>query len=105
MPGSSTALGRMGARNDAPIRVAFRQQYGVGAQDDVDFAAQWLACAIPYRRFACILADTCARLGADVVCYTFIVVDFHHLLLADLSAHSAIGLFCAFHRGVSCPGS
>ena len=89
MPGSQTALGRAGARNNAPVHIAFRQRNGVGAQDDVDFAAQWLAYAIPCRRFACILADTCARLGADVVCYSFIVVDFHHLLLADLSAHSA----------------
>ena len=92
MPGSTTALGRAGARNSAPARVAFRQQNGVGAQDNVDFAAQWLAYAIPCRRFADALADNCARLGADVVCYTFTVADSHHLLLADLPAHSAIGL-------------
>ena len=67
MPGSQTALGRMGARSSAPARIAFRQRNGVGAQDDVDFAAQWLAYAIPCRRFADILADACARLGADVV--------------------------------------
>ena len=29
----------------------------------------------------------CARLGADVVRYSFIVVDLHHLLLASLPAH------------------
>ncbi len=67
MPGSQTALGRMGARNSAPARIAFRQRNGVGAQDDVDFAAQWLAYAIPCRRFADILADAYARLEADVV--------------------------------------
>ena len=89
MPGSTTALSRTGARNNAPTRVAFRQRYGVGAQNDVDFAAQWLAYAIPYRRFADVLADNCARLGADVVCYTFIAADFHRLLLAGLPAHSA----------------
>ena len=89
MPGSTTAPGRTGARNSAPVRIAFRQRYSVGAQNDVDFAAQWLAYAIPYRRFADILADTCARLGADVVCYSFIVVDLHHLLLAGLPAHTA----------------
>ena len=88
MPGSSTAQSRMSARNNAPSRIAFRQENGVGAQDDVDFAAQWLAYAIPYRRFADALADNCARLGADVVCYSFIVADFHHLLLAGLPAHS-----------------
>ena len=68
MPGSTTALGRMSACNSALIRFAFRQQNGVGTQKKADFAAQWLAYAIPYRRFAGILADTCARLGADVVC-------------------------------------
>jgi hypothetical protein len=88
MPGSQTALGRAGARNNAPVRVAFRNQNSVGAQNDVDFAAQWLACAIPCRRFAGILTDACARLGADVDCYAFIVVDSHHLLLAGLPAHS-----------------
>ena len=68
MPGSQTAPGRMSARDSAPNRIAFHQENGVGAQDDVDFAAQWLAYAIPYRRFAEVLADNCARLGADVVC-------------------------------------
>jgi hypothetical protein len=57
-----------------------------GAQDDVDFAAQWLSYAIPCRRFAGFLPDTCARLGADVVCYT--AADFHHPLLAGLPAYS-----------------
>ena len=90
MPGSTTALSRTGARNNAPTRVAFRQRYGVGAQNDVDFAAQWLAYAIPYRRFAHALTGADARLGADVVCYSFIAVDSHHLLLAGLPAHSGI---------------
>jgi len=88
MPGSTTALGQAAARNNAPTRVAFRQRYGVGAQNDVDFAAQWLAYAIPCRRFADALADNCARLGADVVRYTFTAVDSHHLLLAGLPAHT-----------------
>ncbi len=86
MPGSPTTPGRMGARSSAPIRVAFRLFDSVGARD-WDFVAQWLAYAIPCRRFADVLADTCARLGADVVCYAFIAVDFHHLLLAGLPAH------------------
>jgi hypothetical protein len=67
MPGSTTALGRAGTRNNVPVHIAFHQQYGVGTQNVVDFAAQWLAYAIPYRRFADALTDTCARLGADVV--------------------------------------
>jgi len=41
----------------------------------------------PCRRFADILADADARLGADVVRYTFIVADLHRLLLAGLPAH------------------
>jgi hypothetical protein len=59
----------------------------VGAQYFISIAAQWLACTYPCRRFADILADACARLGADAVRYTFIVVDLHHLLLAGLPAH------------------
>src|SRR6266404_8779674 len=50
-------------------------------------AAQWLAYALPYRRFVAVLADVNARLGADVGRYSFIVVDLHHLLLAGLPAH------------------
>ena len=68
MPGSTTALGRAGARNSAPVHIAFRLQNSVGAQNKADFAAQWLAYALPCRRFADVLADNCARLGADVVC-------------------------------------
>src|SRR5262245_66199403 len=52
------------------------------------FAAQWLAYALPCRRFADALAGACARLGADVGCYSFIAVDLHHLLLAGLPAHA-----------------
>jgi hypothetical protein len=32
------------------------------------FAAQWLACTLPCRRFAGLLAVACARLGADMGC-------------------------------------
>jgi hypothetical protein len=51
----------------------------------VSFAAQWLACALPYRRFARTLAGTGARLGADADRYSFIAVDSHHLLLAGFT--------------------
>ena len=91
MPGSQTTPGRAGACNSAPGRVAFHPKNSVGAREQTDFAAQWLAYAIPCRRFADALADTCARLGGDVVCYTFIVVDLHHLLLAGLPPHSLFG--------------
>src|SRR6202162_6744060 len=43
---------------------------------------------LPCRRFADALADARARLGADVGRYSFIAVDFHHILLAGLPAHS-----------------
>ena len=91
MPGSPTTPGRPGAHDDAPVRVAFRQEKGVGTRNYANFVAQWLACAIPYRRFADILADACARLGANVDRYSFIAVDFHHILLASLLAHSQTG--------------
>src|SRR5206468_402886 len=51
------------------------------------FAARWLACTLPCRRFAPGLAADNARLGADAVRYSFIAVDSHHLLLAGLPAH------------------
>ena len=46
MSGSQTAPGRKGARNSASVHIGFRQRYGVGAQNDVDFAAQWLAMIV-----------------------------------------------------------
>ena len=54
------------------------------------FAAQWLACALPYRRFAVILADAGARLRVDVGRYSFIVMDFHHLLFAGFTGAPTI---------------
>ncbi len=57
-----------GRSPDAPGRVAFRHRNNVGTRDDRTFAAQWLACLLPCRRFARALADTPARLGADVGC-------------------------------------
>jgi hypothetical protein len=87
MPGSPTTPGRSGARDGAPARVAFRSINNVGTRDELTFVAQWLACALPYRRFAATLADGDARLGADAGRYSFIVSDLHQLLLAGLPAH------------------
>jgi hypothetical protein len=87
MPGSSTTPGRPGARIDVPVRVAFRLRNGVGAQDMNLYEAQWLAYALPYRRFAAALTDCDARLGADMDRYSFIVSDLHRLLVAGLPAH------------------
>lgn len=58
------------------------------------FAAQYPAYARPYRLLVCLLTETSARLGADVVRYSFIAVDSHHLLLASLPAHSH-GFWCS----------
>ena len=52
MPGSSTTPGRTDARAVAPIRIAFHFRHSVGTRDEISFAAQWLAYALPYRRFA-----------------------------------------------------
>jgi hypothetical protein len=87
MPGSSTTPGCPSACVGALGHIAFRYTDSVGTRNQFSIAAQWLACTFPYRRFADILADACARLGANVVRYSFIVVDLHHLLLAGLPAH------------------
>src|SRR5216683_2208003 len=87
VPGSTTTLGRPRACDSARRRIAFRYTDSVGTQNQFSIAAQWLACMYPCRRFADTLADGCARLGADVVRYSFIARDLHPLLLAGLPAH------------------
>src|SRR5215469_17514699 len=54
----SDHAGSAGHSHRAPLRVAFRDQYGVGIPDITTFAAQWLAYAIPCQRFARHLAVT-----------------------------------------------
>ncbi len=88
MPGSATTPDRTATRARAPVHVAFRDLKRVGLRDNTSFAAQWLACALPCRRFALTLADDNARLGAEADRYSFLVVDLHHLLPAGLPAHS-----------------
>lgn len=87
MPGSTTTPGRLSTRVGALSRLAFRYTDSVGTRKLFSIAAQWLACTYPCRRFADTLADACARLGADVVRYSFIAEDLHPLLLAGLPAH------------------
>ena len=82
VPGSPTTPGWVSARDDAPVHFAFRDSDHVGTQNYLAFAAQWLAHALPYRRFADTLADANARLGADADRYSFTVGDFHLLLFA-----------------------
>jgi hypothetical protein len=66
MPGSPTTPDRADARTSAPVRFAFRLRNGVGIREERFYAAQWLACTLPCRRFADFLAEVYARLGADV---------------------------------------
>src|SRR6516162_6097761 len=98
MPGSSTTPGWPSARVGALGHIAFHYTDSVGTRDQFSIAAQWLACTFPCRRFADILADACARLGADVGRYSFIAVDLHHLLLAGLPAHPWKNAFCRVRR-------
>ena len=93
MPGSSTTPGHTDARTSAPVRVAFRPFNSVGTRNHVSFAAQWLACALHYRRFARTLAGTGTRLGADADRYSFIAADFHPLLLAGFTGAPNVTLF------------
>jgi hypothetical protein len=87
MPSSPTTPSCPSACVSALSHVAFRYTDSVGTRNLFSIAAQWLACTCPDRRFADTLADACARLGVDVVRYSFIAVDLHHLLLAGLPAH------------------
>jgi hypothetical protein len=48
------------------VRIAFRLANNVGTRNHDYFAAQWLAYALPCRRFAAVFADVNARLGAGV---------------------------------------
>ncbi len=82
MPVSLTPPGRRVARDGAASRVALRRGNSVGTRYEFPIVAQWLAYAFPCRRFADILAEVRARLGADVVRYSFIAADLHRLLLA-----------------------
>src|SRR5256885_9578681 len=60
MPGSSTTPGRSDLAMVRPKRVAFRARNSVGTRG-LAFAAQWLAYALPCRRFAGVLTDANAR--------------------------------------------
>ena len=88
MPGSPTTPDRPGTRDHVrrPSCLPFgerRRHPGLNS-----FAAQWLAYALPCRRFADALASMLARLRTDAVRTSFIAVGFHHLLLAGLPAYS-----------------
>jgi hypothetical protein len=99
MPGPLTTRSRTASRDDEAARVAFGVRHTLGAPDGITIAAQWLAYAHPYRRFALALADQRARLGADVGRYSFIAEDLHLLSPAGLPAHARIIHGTGFHAG------
>ena len=86
MPGSLTTP-EDGTRVSAPAYIAFRFSDSVSARIYGYFAAQWLAYALPCRRFVLTLTGNNARLGAGVARYSFTVMDLHHLLLVGLPTH------------------
>src|SRR5262249_54569882 len=63
---SPTTPGRPGTRVAVPVRVAFRLRNRLGAQGMNLYEAPWLPYALPYRRFAAVLTDCDARLGAHM---------------------------------------
>jgi len=101
MPGSLTTPDRPGARAGALARVAFRFGNSVGIRNHGTFAARWLACTVPCRRFAPGLAARHARLGADVDRYSFVVSDSHRLLLAGLPAHYQVPVIRTYGPSLS----
>ena len=86
MPGSPTTPGRTDTRALSCPSVLPSALSTASAPGFVPFAAQWLAYALPCRRFTAAFTDRRARRGVDVVRYSFIAVDLHHLLLAGLPA-------------------
>ena len=77
------------ARDYATKHVAFRIWDSVGAPNYLSFVALYPACTFPCRRFAEYLHGH-ARLGANAGRYSFIVRDFHLVLLAGPPAHPKI---------------
>ena len=86
MRGSSTAPGRTGARDNAPVHVAvhvaFRVSAHVGTRDDLVFAAQWLAYALPCRHSADSHGCQCTAWDPRGSLLPSLAVDLHHLLFA-----------------------
>ncbi len=67
MPGSTTTRGHLDTCDSVPKCITFRVENLVSAPGIPSFAAQWLAYASLYRRFAPGLTSGRARLEVDVV--------------------------------------
>jgi hypothetical protein len=83
--GSLTARGPLTARDSTIRDVAFRLFRQRRHPEELDFAAQWLACTYRYRRFATSLRVVDARLTVIVGRYSFGVRLFYPHLNAGLS--------------------
>ena len=86
MPGSPTTPGRPGARDGAPVRVAFRYLNSVGTRDDSFRGSMAGLCApLPtLRRYPRGRRRTARGRCGSLLLHR---VDFHRLLLAGLPAH------------------
>src|SRR6516165_4070724 len=59
MPGSATTRGRLVSRDHDTDHLAFCWTENISAPN-LSYAAQYLAYALPYQRFACSLTTACA---------------------------------------------
>ena len=85
MPGSQTTPDQTGARGSAPVRVAFHACNSVGVRDfDLSRLNGW-PMRTPANASPSPSRDPAHDSGADVVRYSFIAMDLHHLLLAGFS--------------------
>jgi len=100
MHGVSDLAGPYRHSLDATARVVF-PLVRRGRRPDCRFRGSIPSLHFPYRRFVGCLAAIDARLGADAGRYSFIVVDFHHLLLAGFGRRSSPSHRCAMGPSLS----
>src|SRR5262245_61169647 len=94
MPGSQTTPSSAGNRNIATADFAFRQVNHVGTRIYTVSRLNGWPIRSPTDASPDVLTDACARIRGDVDSYSFIALDFHHILLAGFSrrTHSHYGL-------------
>jgi hypothetical protein len=88
MPGSTTTRGHLSTRITRPNVLPSATRTSSAPRITDSIAARWLAYASLCRRFTSALASSRARLEVNVVRYTFIIMESHHVLPAGLPAHS-----------------
>ena len=94
MPGSPTTPDQTSARDDAPPCVAFRSVNSVGVQNKCLSRLDGWPMRTPADASDLPSRTTTHGSGSDVVRYSFIAMDFHHLLSAGLpgASDSALNL-------------